>query len=321
MTELTTCYLCRDVSVWKIRNVGDRTYVSCRICGEYAASRSVLVSTLNLEERRLTPIQYANLSHRVRMVNDEGAEISVLTTYNVDDILDGPGLPSPASQATNMIRFFGKQIASSGEQSKNPPLHFHASIGSPNRPFALRVFRQLVERGLFSCATLGYLNTKGEPDGIDLTLAGWELFEAEQKGQVSGSFGFIAMKFSDEELDRFQKEVIKPAVQAIGYPLEDLRDASRAGVIDNLMRARIRDAAFVLVDLTHDNSGAYWEAGYAEGLGKPVLYICKKSVFDERGTHFDTNHCTTVMWDVDKPDKFSEELKATLRRSLGLFSS
>ncbi len=255
------------------------------------------------------------------MANDEGAEIPVLTSDGVDDIVNGSGLPTPATQATNMIRFFGKQIASSGEQSKNPPLHFHASIGSPNRPFALRVFRQLVERGIFSCVTPNYRSTKGEPDGIDLTLAGWELFEAEQKGQVSGSFGFIAMKFSDEELDRFQKEVIKPAVQAIGYPLEDLRDASRAGVIDNLMRARIRDAAFVLVDLTHDNSGAYWEAGYAEGLGKPVLYICKKSVFDERGTHFDTNHCTTVMWDVDKPDKFSEELKATLRRSLGLFSS
>ena len=38
----------------------------------------------------------------------------------------------------------------------------------------------------------------------------------------------------------------------------------------------VRDAAFVISDLTHDNSGAYWEAGYAEGLGKPVIYICEE---------------------------------------------
>ena len=113
--------------------------------------------------------------------------------------------------------------------------------------------------------------------------------------------------------------MIKPAIGELGYRLEDMRDAARAGIIDNVMRARIRDAAFVLVDLTHANAGAYWEAGYAEGLGKPVLYLCKNSVFDAKGTHFDTNHCTTVMWNSGAPDQFRDELLATLRRSLGLF--
>ena len=42
-----------------------------------------------------------------------------------------------------------------------------------------------------------------------------------------------------------------------------MNDVSRAGVIDNIMRIEVRDAKFVLVDLTHDNNGAYWEAGYA----------------------------------------------------------
>ena len=50
------------------------------------------------------------------------------------------------------------------------------------------------------------------------------------------------------------------------------------------MRERIRDAAFVLVDLTHDNPGAYWEGGYAEGLGKPVIYICEASKFGKENS-------------------------------------
>jgi nucleoside 2-deoxyribosyltransferase len=98
-----------------------------------------------------------------------------------------------------------------------------------------------------------------------------------------------------------------------------MRDAARAGIIDNIMRARIRDSAFVLVDLTHDNAGAYWEAGYAEGLGKPVIYICERAKFEKARTHFDTNHCTTVVWTVDDADTFKTELIATLRRSLNLF--
>ena len=156
---------------------------------------------------------------------------------------------------------------------------------------------------------------------IDLTLEGWELYEAERRGQVSGTYGFIALKFGDPILDPFLQDVIKPAVQDVGFTLEDMRDAARAGVIDNVMRARIRDAAFVLVDLTHANEGAYWEAGYAEGLGKPVLYLCKQDVFQSQGTHFDTNHCTIVQWRPDAPEVFADELKATLRRSLNLFSN
>ncbi len=60
----------------------------------------------------------------------------------------------------------------------------------------------------------------------------------------------------------------------------------------------------MIAELSHDNSGAYWEAGYAEGLGKPVIYICEQKKFDEKGTHFDTNHCTTVFWDRDNDKGF-----------------
>ncbi|HEX2814332.1 MAG TPA: hypothetical protein VHO04_16755 [Sphingopyxis sp.] len=97
-----------------------------------------------------------------------------------------------------------------------------------------------------------------------------------------------------------------------------MRDVSKAGIIDNLMRIQIRDSAFVLADLTHENAGAYWEAGYAEGLGKPVLYICEKAKFDERKSHFDTNHCTTVLWENDNPSNFTQDLIATLKRSLDI---
>lgn len=75
----------------------------------------------------------------------------------------------------------------------------------------------------------------------------------------------------------------------------------------------IRRCKFLLADLTHGNKGAYWESGYAEGLGKHVIYLCKKEIFDKEKTHFDTNHCTTVIWDSNNIDEAVENLKATIR--------
>ena len=104
---------------------------------------------------------------------------------------------------------------------------------------------------------------------IDLSLEGWEQYEAEKRGRFAGNYGFLAMQFDEPDLKAFVKEVLKPAVKdEIGYDLVDMNDVGRAGIIDNIMRVQIRDAAFVIADLTHDNSGAYWEAGYAEGLGQ-----------------------------------------------------
>jgi hypothetical protein len=266
-------------------------------------------------------MQRAVLSHRIRQANDAGRDTPMLTTFVVDEVIDNGRLPSPAQQAINIVRFVGDRVAATGVPISNLPPSFHATIGSPNRNFAMSIARQLVHSRFLRAIEAGDMSSPDEVIQVDLTLPGWERYEAEQHGKLSGNYGFMALKFGDPVLDPLVKDVVKPAVVALGFDLIDMRDSAEAGVIDNVMRARIRDAAFVLVDLTHANEGAYWEAGYAEGLGKPVLYLCKKNVFQERSTHFDTNHCTTVLWDEALPAPFVNELQATLRRSLGLFAS
>lgn len=266
----------------------------------------------------LPSVKRAAISHQLRIATDEGQQ-PLLSTYDLEGFESNARLPSPAIQAMNFIRLIGDRVLSTGKPVPEVPIDVHALIGSPNREFAMRLVKELFDRGLLHGIPCGTLDDPHDMMELDLTLTGWEQFEAEQRGKLSGKYGFIALKFGDSILDPFLQDVIKPAVASIGYFLEDMRDAARAGVIDNVMRAKIRDSAFVLVDLSHANAGAYWEAGYAEGLGKPVLYLCNRQVFEEQGTHFDTNHCTTVLWDAASSAPFTEELKATLRRSLGLF--
>lgn len=224
---------------------------------------------------------------------------------------------SPAVQAMNLIRYIGDEVSKSGEPIRELPENIHGIIHAPTPVFANQLIRELCENGLIKASKMIDIGDGFVFLGVNLALRGWEEYEAEQRGRVSGNHGFIAMQFGDPELDRFVEEVVKPAVEeGVGYDLVDMRNVARAGIIDNIMRVQIRDAKFLIVDLTHDNNGAYWEAGYAEGLGKPVIYICEKDKFDETKTHFDTNHCTTVPWSRDDEENFRRDLVATLRRSL-----
>lgn len=301
----------------------DGAEFKCTTCGHYRIVRSLHVGRLDPErDPPLTPLQRAVLSHHLRRSAQANGATPTLNSYGFEDVLKDPKLPTPIDQAISAIRYIGDHERTTGAHLDGLPRGIQAIIGALNQARALELFKELLAQKL--------IRVKDERRAIDgndfarcaLTFEGWERYEAERKGKASGTYGFIAMKFGKPEdaLEEFVRDVVKPAVQSLGFELIDMRDAAEAGVIDNILRVKIRDAAFVLVDLTHDNSGAYWEAGYAEGIGKPVLYLCERGKFDAKGTHFDTNHLTTIPWETGQGPAFQERLVATLRNTLKLFS-
>lgn len=224
---------------------------------------------------------------------------------------------SPSTQAINLVRYIGDRITESGKPIDRL-YKFAERIAAPSEELADGLLEELKDLGLVKM----WNPAKTLSDGttfmnVDLTLDGWERYDAGKRGQLDGNYGFIAMQFNEDELDSFVENVVKPTVkEETGYNLVSMNDVSRAGIIDNIMRAQIEGATFVIADLTHDNLGAYWEAGYAEGLGKPVIYICEKEKFETDKTHFDTNHCTTIPWARDDNIDFRQKLVATIHRSL-----
>jgi hypothetical protein len=95
----------------------------------------------------------------------------------------------------------------------------------------------------------------------------------------------MAMQFGDETLDRVVESCFRLAVARAGFELRTAVDKQPAGIIDNQMRAAILASRFVLSDATHGNHGAYWEAGYAERLGRPGhIHLRKEQMEEEQGT-------------------------------------
>lgn len=294
----------------------DTSVFECDICGTYELTIEAHTSL-----RKPTPQESSILSHKIRIASAKNDSKMLMVT---DDMLvswlsEGT-LPSPAMQAENLIRFIGDEVSRSGKNIFTLPLHIYAIMGSFSYKSSIDLAKELWERGLLRINP--HAAATGAIKDVTLSLDGWERYEAGKRGEFEGNYGFIAMKFRDAVLDPFVEDIVKPTVkEGTGYDLVHMDNVTRAGVIDNIMRVQIRDSAFVIADLTHDNHGAYWEAGYAEGLGKPVVYICEETKFDKKKSHFDTNHCTTVLWSKDDPkklEKFKRQLVATLRRSLDL---
>src|SRR5882672_1006542 len=127
---------------------------------------------------------------------------------------------------------------------------------------------------------------------------------------------FMAMQYNDPILERLVDDHFRPAVAQAGFELRLLKDKPAAGIIDNRMRVEIRRSRIAVCDLTHGNKGAYWEAGFAEGLGLPVIYTCEESALKDAKLHFDTRNCQVVPWTVDQPQRAAEMLRDTIRNTL-----
>lgn len=313
---MTPCPICWRSATRVYLPENDLARVDCAACLRFKVDGLTEETRLKPKGAR-TNLERAILSHSLRIAH-QSKEVPRVSSEWIDSVLSEAKLPSPSDQAQRIVTYIGDRVRETGEEISAGG-DFCAFVGALDEDRLSDLFEELEKRGLVK-GTVFETGDETEFESLDLTLEGWDLYEAEKRGRFSGTYGFLALKFGDAELDRLVADVLKPRLfEQLGYEIRDMRDLAQIGIIDNIMRERIRDAAFVIVDLTHDNAGAYWEAGYAEGLGKPVLYMCKRAKFDDAQTHFDTNHLTTVLWDSERPDEFVPQLVATLRRSLNLF--
>src|SRR5262245_26999500 len=93
---------------------GDRTAFDCEICGRFEVSGSALATHLSSQSARLTNLQRAALSHRLRTQTAPGSRPAALTTDNIENFVQNAQLPHPATQVANLIRLIGDYVMNTG---------------------------------------------------------------------------------------------------------------------------------------------------------------------------------------------------------------
>lgn len=287
------------------------TRIHCVRCGEFELPETVRA---RLDDAwAADPVRRAALSHHVRTMQRRGSR-PVLQDDLLERLLEEP-LPSITRQREELVLLLGREGRPPGEPAELlDSRSVQASIGAVSWQTVPLIGKQLEEEGLLS---VDWYPGRLEHDfKASLTFDGWALYEELLEGRADSRTAFMALQFGDPVLDRLVNRVFRPAVRQTGFELLRADDVPRAGLIDDHMRVMIRRARFMVADLSHDNAGAYWEAGFAEGLGRPVIFTCERGKFEADATHFDTNHQHTIVWDETKPAEAGRDLKATIRATL-----
>ena len=233
----------------------------------------------------------------------QGVTEPVVTTDVLTHIERAPSL-SVHERAERLLRYTASQARNVGARisiERGDP-GAYAWSESTDGSDVYYFFNYLVEIG---CIKGNYPG--GGFSGV-VTVFGYAQI-AEAATYSASAQAFIAMWFH-QSTDNAYYQGIAPAVEEAGY--SPLRIDKKPDVvkIDDEIIAEIRRSRFLVADFTqHEREargGVYYEAGFAEGLGIPVMYTCHKDVVDSNNLHFDTRQFAHIVWET------SEELRVGL---------
>ena len=150
--------------------------------------------------------------------------------------------------------------------------------------------------------------TSNHKDDGEITVGKLTVNPEKHIVTANGKNVLVAMKFGDDT--KKLREMIRQGIMSAGYVAIFIDEVEHNDFITPELLKYIRDSKFVVVDLSHQNNGAYFEEGYAMGLGKPVIQLCKKDV----RLHFDIAQKNTIIWETEEeiPERLQNGIMATI---------
>ena len=158
-----------------------------------------------------------------------------------------------------------------------------------------------------------------KPLGFTIRAEGWNrLRELQTQASGSNPQAFVGMSFEQSRNDAFSLG-IKPAIEEAHKPEASVTakrvdyDEHNDKICDHIV-SEIRRSRYAVIDVTGNNAGAYYEGGFAQGLGIPVIWAVEKAFFDAKGLHFDVRQYNAVVYQSisDLKERLETRIKATI---------
>ena len=110
-------------------------------------------------------------------------------------------------------------------------------------------------------------------------------------------------------------KAIERGIDDSGYQPLRIDQRQHNNKIDDEIVAAIRGSRFVVSDFTGHRGGVYFEAGFAMGLGIPVIWLCRKDELDK--AHFDTRQYNFILWEQANLADLTKALKNRIEATIG----
>jgi hypothetical protein len=276
----------------------------CPNCGKYEISLEAFEDVPGEFNKRKYRGKGYLFSGYIREMNDLHLKIELITNVNFQNILHSPLIPKTSMEKLDKLLLHiyrnTDKLFQLIEISQNTP-----SIGYAKDAEEL-------SNMLIALQDLKYLDLKSEsPDEYVLTLEGIQRAESLQKEVINTKQCFVAMWFDPSMMDIYNRYITK-AAQDTGYESLTIGQKEHTDKICDQIISEIRRSKFLIADFTGHRGGVYFEAGFALGLGLPVIWTCKKD--DLENLHFDIRQYNFIAWETGEElrERLTNRIRATI---------
>ena len=289
--------------------LGSRRRVQCDRCGKYDINDPALTMLEKIDSPKIR----GKLIAWIRDKHERGIERPDINVDVLKNIVSGLPEYTPTQKQLMLMQNIERRTEFPGKSvNVAPKIDYPLSWASCQEEL-IHYLRSLVERGLLRLKDQDEINDMSNI--VEITASGWDYLEKNSKKSVISDQSFVAMSFS-ASLNQIWKNAIKRGIEEAGYKAYRTDAEPHSDRIDTKIIAEIKNSKFLVADVTEQKQGVYFEAGYALGLGLPVIWSCRKDDF--KNVHFDTRQYNHIVWESEKD--FKEQLYNFICAIVGKYS-
>lgn len=316
MTNPVPCpLLCgRNVSASAVGTRDSYSY-DCPTCGKYTMTKQALAKANSLSPRDKAKVSAYTKERDIH----QRPEITIVSEHmrtqsdprplvSIEEILK-TGFPQTISDRLD------RSLRNIHRLSDYPGEVYQCSIGE-DYPIFFAENEQSFRFVMDALKDAGWIDVKLEPakmSKINLTVKGWNRIAELERVRVGAESNqvFVAMWF-EPSLERPYTEGIEKAIEATHYKAVRIDLKEHNEKICDAIIGEIRKSRFMVADFTGHRGGVYFEAGYALGLGLPIIWTCREN--DKDDLHFDTRQYNHIFWkdETDLFEKLRRRIEATI---------
>ena len=305
------CPICHNpANDIKIEDHRNQYYISCEYCGKYIINGHKLLRELCIKNNFVNFNKHdpdKELSIIIRQTYEQTRK-EVYLTYEIYD-----KLKKEFYIPTNPLEIIDKIMEYLGNKVNN----FSDAIEIPKKDIPLLFLKndKDLKTMLIFLKNLDYIDyNDNQTINCFLKLKGWS-YLARLHSKSDSNQVFVAMKMGDDEaLNNLYINAINPAITSTGFfPFRIDMEEHNEKICDRII-AEIKKSKFLIADFTGQSCNVYYEAGFAMGLGKPVIFCCRKD--EVENLKFDTRQYNHILWenDADLKEALINRISATIKK-------
>jgi len=267
-------------------------HFDCAYCGEFEINGRRMVGHYHLIDSEPKPAKDMELCIALRHLYEDSKIISEIRLYeDIARIKHSVRIPSSPLELIDILLLYLHMNTKKFDQ--------YVKISPTLYPLLFVKDQEEFHQITYFARKMKYIiaipDDEQNIDQLRLDLKGWERISQLVSGNVTTKQVFIAMKFGSPVLDEAYEKGILEALGELGFHPHRVDQEDFLGKVCEKIIADINLSDFIIADFSYHRGNVYFEAGYALGQRKPVIWCCKKG--STRNLQFDTRQYNHIVWE------------------------